>query len=107
MATIEEVRQACKLADDNDDLDAALAQLAGIYAGTGDLQLIIARDGYQISIERLKARLENQGDEFDTMIGQITTAILTAIGADETVVGSIQEALANLKASNDAAIAGT
>jgi len=107
MATIQEVRDACVLADDNDDLTDALTDLAGIYAGAGNIEIIISRDGYQMSIHRLKARLENQGDDFNLMIQTIETAILAAIGADDITAGTIRKAIADLKATNDAAIAGT
>lgn len=107
MATPAEVRAACILADDNDDLTDALTDLAGIYGGSGDIEIIISRDGYQMSVHRLKGRLENQGDDFNLMIANIETAVLNAIGADDITAGTIRKAIADLKATNDAAITGT
>lgn len=107
MATEQEIRDAIKLADDNLDLVDALAELMAIHAGSGEIDIIIARDGYQLSLGRLKTRIEDQGDDFDTMVSGIETAVLNAIGADDITAGTIRKAIADLKASNDARITAT
>ena len=107
MATELEIRNACKLVDDNVDLAEVLETLTSIFSGVDGIEIIIARGDEQFSINRLKSKLESQGDDFDGMIGAFETAILGVVGASDASIGTLRKAVADLIAANDVTVAGT
>ena len=107
MATSQEVRDACIKDDDNTDLQNALDTLALIFGGTGSIEMYVRRDGEVFNLGRLLAVLEADNAAQDTMVSDIETAVLGAIGATDQTAGTIRKAIADLKASHEADIAAT
>lgn len=107
MATDQEIIDAKVQVNDNVDLNAALVDLAAIFAGSGVIELSIKRDGVVFDFKLLKAALGTGNANEDTMISDVEASILTSIGATDVVAGSIRKGVKDLVVLHDADIAAT
>jgi len=107
MATEQEIIDARLQINDNQDLESALVDLSTIVGGAGDFELFIKRGDTQFNLGRLKSVLESRDANYDTMVSDIETAILTLLGPDEITASTVRKALRDLVTANEANIAAT
>lgn len=105
MALDQEVIDARLAMFDNEDLETALASLAAIVGGSGEIEIFVKRGKDQMDFTRLKAVLDSSAQAKTDMITNVETHILTAIGATEVQLLSIRKELRDLVDANDVAIA--
>ena len=107
MATDQEIIDAEKQRKDNDDLAAALVELAAIFGGTEEIDIKIERGENSFHLSRLKAALRSGNANQVTMVAAIETNVLASLGATEVVIGSIRKAVKDLEVAHDVDIAAT
>lgn len=105
MATEAVIIESEKRRNDNVLLADDLADLASIFAGTGEITLLIQRDGLTFNLTGLRGKLTAGTADQATAIAAIETAVETAVGATTATAGSIRKAVNDLVVANDAYIA--
>ena len=107
MATDQEIIDADKQRKDNDDLGAALVELAAIFAGSDEIDILIERGDNKFHFSRLKALLRSGNANEIAMVAAVEANVLTAIGATDVVIGSMRKAVKDLEVLHDVDIAAT
>ena len=107
MATEQEVIDARLQIMDNVDLEAAIAELAGIFASGDPLDIFVQSGDFSFNFSRLKAVLDSGNANEDAMITNVEAAIRTLVGASDVAIGSVRKELRDLVNLHDADIAAT
>jgi hypothetical protein len=109
MATENEILEAHNKVDDNADIQESLDALTNIVGGSGDLEILVSRDGVTFSSLSLKGNLDTDAADpaVVQLVSDINAAVLAALGADEVTATTVRKAVKDCKDTFDADIAAT